>query len=400
MNINKTTSNITLESKKYYPKAMTTSPTILLGVKGAASTITNSVAVTSSTTTVLNPIFTYLGQDVKQADWNGTIYANTYPDRLYVKNTALTPLGYGNLNVEFMFDGLEFEIYEKGTNFKYRIQVDEGYGYEFVTDYTGKAGVSADGGLYYRKVTFADRKNRRIKYEVYNGFFGGIRIGPNDTVWKIKDEKKYTIAFMGDSFTEGTGADWAFNGCMPLVGNYLNMRVIQSGVGGTGFINPATGSKVKFQDRVQHDIIQYSPDIVVIAGGTNDTTYTSEARITAIELLVDTIRQSLPKVKIILLSNWGVQNPLAASITNTRNDIKTVAISKKIPFIDSMNGEIYVNGELLETTTQWITGAGNIGATQAIGNASYYVYTDAAHPSVNGHFYIAQRLYDTIVKVI
>ena len=86
----------------------------------------------------------------------------------------------------------------------------------------------------------------------------------------------------------------------------------EDGVGATGYLNPSTGGKVKFRDRVQNDIINLNPDVVIVAGGINDhSAYSAAAIQTEASLLFSTFETALPDVALIGLSpfwNKGVES--------------------------------------------------------------------------------------------
>ncbi|GIQ63707.1 hypothetical protein PACILC2_22750 [Paenibacillus cisolokensis] len=146
-------------------------PTITLGERNGVSQITNSVHITAAnpSTGVLNPVYRYVG-DPQRA---GT----SYPDNGYVKNTAVTTTNSnGSLIVEFVHYGAAFEIYEKGQGGKYRLAIDEGDGYKYVTE-DAQSMAPADGGTYNRLIDFGSAKSRGVRLEISNAFSGASGLG-------------------------------------------------------------------------------------------------------------------------------------------------------------------------------------------------------------------------------
>lgn len=381
------------------PPVMVTPPTVTYGVGNAASSITNNVIVPVITTgTTVNPLFRF-NTEVKRADWDGTIYENTFPDTLCVRNAAVTiNIGYGNMIVEFCVDGSQFELHEKGTGPSTRISVDEGNGYQYVT--ASPISDNTDGNFHFRLVDFAGvRKLRRIKVEYSSLLFRGLSIGPNDTVFPATRPLGAKTIVFGDSFTGATGATAECTGFAAQCVNMFGWEPMISGVGGTGYINP--GTNTTFINRVQHDIISYNPDVVIIQGGQNDTGSSKAAVQAAATLLYQTVQAGLPKAKIFVLGNIAISG-ISAAITDTRDAIKAACATCKIPFIDSIDGVTYdSNGVALKAAVgNWFTGTGNIGSVQTTGNRSYYTWTDSGHPSQAGHTYIGNRLATEIFSLL
>jgi GDSL-like Lipase/Acylhydrolase family len=185
-----------------------------------------------------------------------------------------------------------FEVYLKGTGAPVRVRVDGqlvGTGATFTT--------AADGSTYFVPVTFGSSALRRITLEFSAAaWWGGIQINPTDSLWKAA-AKGPRVVVMGDSFTEGTGAtipqQWWSRKMAEALGWY---DVAQSGVGSTGYLAPGTGGKVKFRDRVTNDVINLNPDIVIVAGGINDSSsYTAAAIQTEAAALFAAIQAGVPK---------------------------------------------------------------------------------------------------------
>jgi lysophospholipase L1-like esterase len=386
------------------PLVTTNPPTVTIGIKNGTSVITGAVdKLPITSTTVTQQPFRYAYGDFKRADYSkgSQTYTGLAPDNKMIRNFAVTSTNnFGNVSAEFTFDGSEFEFPLKalaGQN--YQVSVDEGQGYQLITTDPQGLGVS-DGGVYRVDVNFGSRKLRRIKIEIAGGYFGGVTIGANDTVFPPARPLGIRALFFGDSFTEGTGAT-GISQYSSFTSKILGWEHWASGSGGTGYLNNGPTGRVVFRDRVQTDVIAYKPDVVVIEGGTNDTTFDPSTLQTEVDTLLKQIKQGLPNTKIIVLSNWAVQGTTAA-ITNTRDAIKTASLANKLPFIDSIAGITYnENGVALnEASGMWITGLGNTASPQATGNATYYTYTDNGHPSVAGHRYLGERLATEIYRLL
>lgn len=370
-------------------------PIVSPHVQNGTSTLVNPVFVSPVSGTGLSNNFSCYTGEITRADYVKATdtFSGTFPDYQYVKNIAVTTTNsFGNIMIEFTFDGSALELVEKGQAGKFQIYVDEGTGYKKLTHLTQSAGPS-NGSKYLRKISFPDRRLRKIKVHYVGLYFGGVWVSFGDIVSPAIRRIGKKAIFFGNSFTEGTGGDAAFNNYANTTSTLLGLECWSSGSGGTGFINSGTAGRVKFQDRVVRDVIHYSPDIVVIEGGNNDTTFDQTDLLNAVNLLVSTIKTSLPTVTIYLLSNFQLQGS-TENIINTRNTIKAAALANSVYFIDSIDGVSYNTSGVAITQKYgpWIVGPGSVGNIQETGNASLYVASDLSHPSREGHRYIGERL--------
>lgn len=389
------------------PTVMSTPPTVAI-TKSDTSGIANSQPIYGgiSGQTGVNSLFKWYG-DPKRADWNGTAYTGTFPDTNYVKNKAISgTTGYlgGVIDVEFVIDDISFEIMVqgKGQSTSYRILIDEGQGYQAVFADPAPTSIPNDAGLYQILLTFSTRMLRRVRFQSADCGFRGVNVGGNGTVLPSSQPSAPKLIVMGDSFTEGTGANGWFNGYAPTVGVMLGMDYWISGSGGTGYINPNSGlNRVKYQDRAQHDVIGYKPDLVIIQGGQNDTTYLKADIQTAADLLYKTLKAGLPNIPIITISNIGIGTTTSA-MTDTRDAIKTAALANGVALIDSIDGITYdFKGNAIGSALgNWFNGSGNIGNIQTTGNRSIYTWTDGGHPSNAGHRYIGERVAGEVYKLL
>jgi lysophospholipase L1-like esterase len=355
---------------------MASAPTVTAGSAGGSSVISSAAAVART-----SAAFRYLGNTAGVgASFPQTSYYA--PDNIYYLASINTIFATGPWAVEFMFDGSEFEWKTTGNAAKYRLIVDD----ELVTA-AAQSGPSATGSEYLIHVAFSSRAPRKIRIDMTsNCRFGGLNIGPNDTVWTPFTPAMPTAVILGDSFTEGTGADSTLDGLALQLGHYLGWNVHASGLGATGYLNPGTGSKVKFADRLTKDVYNRNPDIVFVAGGINDHASYTEAAIQAEALAVfEAIKTNLPHARIYTMGPFWSNGSPTSTVTDCRDAIEAAASSAGIPFIDNID----------ET---WITGSGRVGSTTGTGNADLYTGTDNTHPSQAGHNYYAYRLATAIAS--
>ncbi|WP_199615563.1 SGNH/GDSL hydrolase family protein [Paenibacillus alkalitolerans] len=382
------------ETIKNQLKVMAKPPIVKLSARSAKSSIEKSIHITPvDAKGKVNNIFRYNG-DAQQA---GT----SFPNNGFVKNIAVTTThSNGSLTVEFDFKGAQFELYEKGQGGKYRLSVDEGNGYQFVTADAQNAAPS-DGGLYHRLVKFESAKLRKIRIEYNETYFGGVIIGLNDKILAPSTPIKGKIMFFGDSFTEGGSAGaGSIQGYAPITAASLGLQGWYSGVGGTGYLNSGPKGRVTFQKRIKHDILTYKPDILVIAGGINDESFPANDVKAAAVKLYKTIQTESPDTKVFVVSGWSNKgNPPKARL-EIRDALKQAALECKLPFIDVIDGITYnEEGTVLIVKGAWIVGEGNAGNPQKTGNATKYISADGTHPTKEGHAYLGERLAYEIIRI-
>jgi acyl-CoA thioesterase-1 len=369
------------------PTTISTPPTITLGNVNSASTLTNPVIYNAYITDKINPVFLFTGGEYIQA-------SAYYPKDTFVRNVSKTSASdNGNTYVEFFHYGESFEIIESGCS-KYRMLIDEGNGYQYVNKIPQDGSIS-DGNIYLRKVSFGIANLRKIKLEIYNGGFGGIITNGNDSLGTPSRHVKNAI-FLGDSYTE------AYSCYGEYASKLLGWDFWNSGVGGTGYLNPnSEAGQVKFRDRIQHDVIRYKPDYLVIAGGINDRTFSIEDIRAEASLLYDTIKIGSSNTKIIVLSGWFPRTPDETSLA-IADVLKVESQKRGMAFVDVLRGTTYAyDGTMLTNMVgSWITGIGNASSIQTTGNASIFISSDNTHPVEEGHKYLGTKLAFEILKIL
>ncbi len=316
----------------------------------------------------------HIGGIVEQAGDN-------YPDYLMI--TAIRPsfgtgTGIAATYVRsFFFYGDKFECRYKDVSSTIAIYVDGKRNANDIVTATNT------GAIKYFSVTFPDSKLRRIDIGCYNARIGAIFTDNTDTVSPTLNPKKALVA--GDSFTEGTGATAQGSGYATRLSEISgNFNLVVSGSGGTGYVATNNG-RPNLETRAQTDIVDQSPDIVIIAMGINDSLDITSA----VTNTVDTIQTGLPNATIVLVGSWTAGEATGQMITNTAI-IESVANSKGVYFINPTGT---ANGD------GWVTGTGNDGNLQGDGNADIFVSSDGTHPNDAGHEFHAQRLYNSLLAL-
>jgi lysophospholipase L1-like esterase len=368
------------------PSVMASPPAVRLSAANAPASITDSVSKP-----ITGPEFINYGHRLGPNS-SGPWYlgTSTTPSLLAPQPSAANAAPYA---IEFGFDGSVFEVHLIGNNASYRIVVNGQYATADEQKITAN-----DFTARYLRVDFGSRAIRRIRLEAANNLgLDSIVIGKSDSVWRPTESAGPRVIVFGDSVVEGQIG----------TGNILDSFVHQlgwlmgwddtwaSGSGGTGYVSPGpeNSQRVKFRDRLQNDVIKYKPDLVILEGGFNDTTYAKEDISKEVSLVIGAIHRALPGTKVIVLSPWYTSAQLTDQQAAAREAVRSAALPSADVYIDSYTGETFVLGHPTgQPTGPWITGTGAVGAPANNGNADVYVSSDRMHPTASGHTYFAQRL--------
>jgi lysophospholipase L1-like esterase len=112
--------------------------------------------------------------------------------------------------------------------------------------------------------------------------------------------------------------------------------VWKSGVGGTGYLNAGTGGRTTFRGRVAADVIAYAPDVVIVAGGINDTSSSQAAVQAEAALLFAQIRAGLPSALLVVVSPFwrnGVET-FTSALLGVRDGVKAAAVEAGAVYLD------------------------------------------------------------------
>lgn len=306
--------------------------TITFGSATGITTPSTWPATSTNAPTPLGEHFTYHnGADPVQL-------GVAFPDFNYIKCTSLTSTNIVSAPfvISFYFEGTQLELLFKGQLGDLLVKVDDQYVSLTPTS------VTATGTPYFMPITFATRDIRRIDVLMRGLVWGGVNTGPNDTIRRAETRGPRCI-ILGDSFTEGTGATaGASSAWTRSFQETLGWDdVWASGDGSTGYLSPGVAGRVKFRDRVIHDVIGYNPDVVVVQGGINDYATFTPAAVQAEALtLFQQILASVPNAMMIVLSPFwrgGASTyPVATGQTliQCRDAIKAAAAAVNATFLD------------------------------------------------------------------
>lgn len=181
-----------------------------------------------------------------------------------------------------------------------------------------------------------------------------------------------TAVFLGDSFTSGwNGAGIGARGWPRLVGADQEWQTVNLAVAGTGFINPGWTSQ-PIGSRVA-EAIRRGPDVIVVAGGHNDSRWSAAATARAADDVIDRLHVAAPDALLVIIAPiWQNGSPPERCLA-LRDHLRRKSAAIGAVFIDPLAGG-------------WFSGASH----RLIG-------PDGLHPTDAGHRFIADRVLAALV---
>lgn len=173
-----------------------------------------------------------------------------------------------------------------------------------------------------------------------------------------------SVAFLGDSYTEGAGASTASKRWTSLVCVHFGWTELNFGVGGTGYLNPLA-PHVAYPYRVPA-IAADHPAIVVVSGGYNDRGLALRSpaeELAAIRSTFAALHQALPKARLYAVRPFAPAGP-------------------EPPVLGAI-------GSAVQQAVQRVGGT-YLDIGDPLRNLPQDMYTDAIHPNDAGHRALAQ----------
>jgi lysophospholipase L1-like esterase len=176
-----------------------------------------------------------------------------------------------------------------------------------------------------------------------------------------------TAVFLGDSYTSGWhGAGIGSRGWPRIVDAARGWETVNLAVPGTGFLNPGwtdqpIGSLVGRAARAH-------PDVIVLAGGHNDSRWSAAATARAADAVIDRLRRAAPDAVLVIVAPiWANGSPPRRCL-DLRDHLRRKAAAVGAVFVDPL-------------ADRWFAGSSH----RLIG-------PDGIHPTDAGHRYIADRI--------
>jgi lysophospholipase L1-like esterase len=300
-----------------------------------------------------------------------------YPDNLFGNNRTVsysaTLRSSNYLAVDFITDAATFEVFQKGTGYNSQLRV-------LVDGRLASATAQQlpnDGGTYLTQVRFASAATRRIRLLMNNPHFGGIRVGPNDSVSRPAPGTRLRAMFFGDSITEGPAGQDYPSSYAPRSAELLGWNdVWVSGVGSTGYL-AAPSPRLTLRQRLTADVATFQPAVLVVSAGAYDTSFSDAQVQTEAALLFNDIQSGLPSAQVFVTGPLVNTNRARSGINAA---VKAAVGSRSnftwVPNVDDL----------------WLTGTGTVAMPTGNGNSDLYLSSDGTNPSAAGIEYLAGKL--------
>lgn len=310
----------------------------------------------------------------------------------YVAPTSNTGVN-SYATIGFRHEGSKFELMARAGD-KWYIFAD---GAPVYTSVIAPTYVGGSGQVLRITVDFGARATRSIVCYGQQRGLGGISIGPTDSIAPIDLAPLPKIAFLTDSYGQGASS-WCQLGpfgemAMRLLGPDAFPCLSSSVDGGSGYINVGTGGTI-FSQRVPY-IVSGSPDLVVVAGGLNDSTGTLTSAASGV---LSAIRTALPNAVIAVVGVWTPTTSYYGSGVTKHGLIYSALQAISGPWVDiDVPGGAWSNSAGASGRVgpaPWVTGTGNTTAPSGTGNADFNTSSDGTHPILAGNDYLGGNLWE------
>jgi len=303
--------------------------------------------------------------------------------RILVNSVSKPSSGYGGnlMRVAILTDAPKLAFRVGGASVYYRVLVDG----RFVSKTPDQTSAT---NYEYIVVDFSSvAKMRRIEVEllVAGGGLRSIDLLPN---YRITAPQRANVraAFYSDSYGAGTGVNLGGQAIPRVMADLLGIDDIWDlSLGGTGY--ETAGEAWVFEDHVD-DIATCSPDLLIIAGGTNDPA-DSTTLSASVSSFLTAARAQAPLCPILVLGPWSKNTGPASGIVSIEGKVSAAVEAMSDPRMAFIPVSPVASSSL-----SWVFGTGRTGATAGNGNADIYMGglngSDGSHPNAAGHEYIGR----------
>lgn len=254
-----------------------------------------------------------------------------------------------------------------------------------------------------------------VETELSNGpRFIGVRAEAGATISKPTRAETVVGLFVGDSYTAGsvpTLSNTRGESLMSVLARYLGIKnAITAGLPGSAYL-AATGAKSLtnfYLDHVKPRLLPYAtPDVVVIAGGYNDTGTGMSVPALA---QWQQVRSDCPAALIVIVGQWTPPNQNSVTLSNKEAALKTAFDGWADPF-SLFLPNAFTSGGGATQRPMFGTGRGSqdAGVNGATANPTfdgindYIVKADGVHltdsaDNRSGNWYVARKLLGQFIE--
>lgn len=267
---------------------------------------------------------------------------------------------------------------------------------------SGVVGNGGNGLLRYIPITWGDgspsqRRDRNYELEFASaGGFVGIRTSNLYRPYPWIQADALRVLLHGDSML-ATVVDTANIDSFPhgaqgaLIGDLLGQAdTWSSGVGGSGWMAPVIHDRSWFNERVETDVIANSPDVIIEMGGGNDAAVNPSQSViqSLIEAWLGRVIAARPDTVIFMTGPVIGSNAGAAHQTiHAAKQAAAARFPRNTVFIETLSDS-------------WVSGTGRDGSPVGDGNRDWVTGNDGAHPTCEGHRYLAGRVVRAVARAI
>lgn len=223
----------------------------------------------------------------------------------------------------------------------------------------------ASGAAMIMTLTWPTKKKRNIKIYGINFGFAGVYISKASRISAPNYARRPLVFVLGDSYTQGTGAQSLARAWCNTLGALMGWDVIQCGIGSTGWTSSSTNLPAT---RVSSDmqLRTHAPDRILCALGFNDNGGNMPLLQSQFVTAIDAIKAAFPAAVIQVIGPW---TPLG--------ETGALAVVKR-RLIAACAGEGVAFGD--------------ISAIITAGNSATFGLGDSVHPNDLGHRFIGQQI--------
>jgi hypothetical protein len=284
------------DNSPHTKSAMASPPTIATTTSDLSATYPKSL-VLATASDVTNSILIEGGIPALNATVFEQPYASTISSGVFQKVASRISVNVVNADV--------IALYVLGNAAAIRFLIDDQY-----VDFTGTVPAATSGtGSNYITITPGSPLTGKFTVELQQGSgLRRIQIKNTASFGTKPAAKAFRAIVLGDSFTAATGATAFGDGYVTVAWDNMGVSdAIPSGVGSTGYVNTASGTRYKLSQRLT-DASAHGPfDIIDIAMGKNDLGL--EGIQAEAETCFNSLRASFPRALFFVTGPWDSSAP-------------------------------------------------------------------------------------------
>lgn len=151
------------------------------------------------------------------------------------------------------------------------------------------------------------------------------------------------VLLMGDSYTQGWGAEPMTEGFAYHVAAPLGWQLTRDGIGATGYRKPGAKQEGTYAQRLwRHPADAY--DLVILQGGSNDEKYAEADIASSVELTFRTVRQRYPSARLVVMEPVLLYGSAYPSHVRLAQVLATSTSQHSLLVIDPVAEQWFVKG--------------------------------------------------------